>query len=247
MPKVRDVARSALVWSGFAAVTAVAFPPMLLGYPLVRIDPRRALSDAYFRVIGRALVRVNPMWRVEVEGREKLGAGPYVLVANHQSMADLIAMCFLGHPTKYLGKASVFEVPVLGWALKIAGEVPVDRGDKGSGSKALRELGRWLDRGVSVCLFPEGTRTDDGTIGPFKMGAFKLAIEHARPVVPVVIAGARDLLPKHSVLFEREAHVRVRVLDPISTLDLGPDDVATLAARVRDAMIRELDALERTP
>jgi 1-acyl-sn-glycerol-3-phosphate acyltransferase len=241
MPSARDVARSALIWAGFAGVTLVAFPPMLAGYPLVLVDPNRALSDWYFRAIGRALVRVNPMWRVRVEGREKLArGGPFVLVVNHQSMADLIAMCFLGHPTKYLGKASVFRVPVFGWALRIAGEVPVVRGDRESGARALADLGRWLERGVSVCLFPEGTRSDDGTIGPFKAGAFKLAVEHGCAVAPVVIAGARDLLPKHSVLFERHADVRVTVLDPIPTAGLGHDDVGPLAERVRERMVAAL-------
>jgi 1-acyl-sn-glycerol-3-phosphate acyltransferase len=218
---------------------------MLLGYPLVAIDPNRALSDWYFRRIGKALVRINPAWNVRVEGREKLAeGGPFVLVVNHQSMADLIAMCFLGHPTKYLGKEAVFRVPVLGWALRIAGQVPVERGNKQSGSKALAALGEWLDRRVSVALFPEGTRTDDGTIGPFKLGGFRLAVDHGRAVVPVVIAGARDLLPKHSVLFERSADVHVRVLDPVLTDGMRPEDVPALAERVRKLMIDELAAME---
>ena len=125
------------------------------------------------------------MWSVKVEGREHLAeGGPFVLVVNHQSLADLIVMCFLHHPAKYLGKASVFKLPILGWALRIAGEVPVERGNRQSGARALDELGEWLDRGVSVCLFPEGTRSADGSIAPFKLGAFKLAIERSDPSCP---------------------------------------------------------------
>ena len=215
----------------------VAFPPMLLGTPLVLVDPNRALSDAYFRVLGRALMRINPHWSVNVEGAERLRAGgPYVLVVNHQSLADLLIMCFLGHPTKYLGKASAFRVPVLGWAIRIAGEVPVVRGDHESGSQALAELRRWLERGVSVCLFPEGTRTQDGTLGRFKLGAFRLAIDTGRPVVPVVISGARDLLRKHSVVFERDADIHVRVLEPVPTSELAAADTQALADRVRGSM-----------
>ncbi len=245
MPTPRDIARSALIWAGVAGVSLAALPPMLVGYPLVVVDPNRALSDWYFRQIGRALVGVNPAWRVSVEGREKLRkGGPFVLVVNHQSFADLIAMCFLGHPTKYLGKEAVFKVPILGWALRIAGEVPVRRGDKDSGHAALDALGDWLYRGVSVALFPEGTRTADGSLGKFKLGAFALAIAHARPVVPIVITGARDLLPKGSVVFERSAHVRVRVLDPVPTADLAKGDTVALADRVRDAMAAALAELE---
>lgn len=236
--KPRDIVRSAAIWAGFAGVVLAGVPPMLLGYPLVLVDPNRALSDWYFRAIGKALVRVNPLWRVEVEGREKLAkGGPFVVVVNHQSFADLIAMCFLDHPTKYLGKASVFSVPIFGWALRIAGEVPVVRGDRASGKEAIAKLGRWLDRGVSVGLFPEGTRSDSGAIGPFKLGAFRLAIAHQRPIAPVVLTGAREVLPKGSLLFEREATIRLRVLDPIPTAGLHEDDAERLAIDVRAKML----------
>jgi len=236
--RVRAVLRSAAIWSGFAGVVAAAVPPMIFGYPLVLLDPNRALSDWYFRTLGKTLVKVNPLWRIHVEGKEKLAhGGPYVLVVNHQSFADLIAMCFLDHPTKYLGKASVFDVPIFGWALKIAGEVPVVRGNRDSGREALERLGEWLDRGVSVALFPEGTRTETGEIGTFKVGAFKLAIAHRRSVVPVVLSGARDLLPKGSLVFEGHADVRVRVLDPIATDAYTIDDAGKLAEEVRARMV----------
>ena len=243
--KVRDLARSAAIWSGFAGVTLLAFPPMLLGYPLVLVDPNRALSDAYFRTIGRALVRINPLWNVVVEGRERLeSGGPFVVVVNHQSLADLIVMCFLHHPTKFLGKASLFKLPVFGWALRIAGEVPVERGEKSSGSRALGELRRWLDRGVSVCIFPEGTRSDDGGIGRFKLGAFKLAIEAQRSVVPVVLSGATALLPKHSLIFDRRADIRVRVLTPVPTHGLTLGETEPLAEKVRAQMVSALAELD---
>jgi 1-acyl-sn-glycerol-3-phosphate acyltransferase len=243
--KVRAVVRSAAIWGGFAGIVAVAVPPMLLGYPLVLVDPKRALSDWYFRTIAKALVGVNPLWRVEVEGKDKLrSGGPFVLVVNHQSFADLIAVSFLDHPTKYLGKAAVFDVPVFGWALRIAGEVPVVRGDRESGKDAVQHLGEWLDRGVSVTVFPEGTRSDDGAIGAFKHGAFRLAIAHRRPIVPVVLTGARDLLPKHSLLFDKAATIRLRVLDPVSTAGLGEADAAALADDVRARMVEAFGAMQ---
>ncbi len=240
-----DVARSVLIWAGFAGVTLMAVPPMLLGYPLVLIDPNRAISDAYLRTIGRILVGLNPRWRVDVEGREHVDrGGPFVLVVNHQSLFDLIVTGFLHHRAKYLGKSSVFKVPIFGWALKIAGEVPVERGNRVSGSQALGELRRWLGRGVSVCLFPEGTRSKDGSIAPFKLGAFNLAIQTHCPIAPVVLSGARDLLPKHSLVFQRTAHIRVRVLPPVSTVGLDSSDAPRLAEEIREAMTQALAELE---
>lgn len=238
-------ARSAAVWAGIAGVVLAAVPPMVLGYPLVLVDPNRRISDWYFRTLGKALVRIHPLWQVEVEGKEKLAhGGPFVLVVNHQSFADLVAMCFLDHPTKYLGKASVFSVPFFGWALRIAGEVPVVRGDRASGKSAVAALGAWLERGVSVALFPEGTRSETGAIGPFKLGAFRLAIEHRRPVVPIVLAGARELLPKKSLVFEKAATVRVRVLDAVPVEGLTEGDAQRLADDVRARMIAAYEALE---
>jgi 1-acyl-sn-glycerol-3-phosphate acyltransferase len=247
MPSLRDVLRSAFVWGGFASVVLVAVPPMVLGYPLVLVDPNRALADRYLRAIARAMMKIYPAWKVHVEGTRHLAlGGPFVIVVNHQSFADLMAMCFLGHDTKYLGKQSVFKVPVFGWALRTAGQVPVERGNKQSGARALAKLGEWLDRGVSVAIFPEGTRTDDGTIGKFKMGAFKLAIEKKRPIVPIVISGARDLLPKHSLILKKgHANVWLRVLEPISTSDLEEDDVEMLAERTRAKMLAAFVDLEK--
>jgi 1-acyl-sn-glycerol-3-phosphate acyltransferase len=246
MPPVRDVVRSAIVWGAFATVVLVAVPPMVLGFPLVLVDPNRAGADRYLRWMVRTMMRVSPSWRFQVEGTRHLAlGGPFVLVVNHESMADLVAMCFLGHDAKYLGKQSVFKVPVFGWALHIAGEVPVERGNKESGARALQRLGYWLDRGVSIAIFPEGTRSPDGTIAPFKMGAFNLAVEKQKPIVPIVISGTRDLLPKRSFILKGRANVWVRVLEPISTAGLCHDDVPALAQRVRERMIMAYEELER--
>lgn len=247
-----DVIRSAAIWGGVAGVVLGAVPPMLLGYPLVLVDPNRALSDWYFRTLCKTFVRMNPHWKVRVVGKEKLrGGGPFVFVVNHQSAADVVAMCFLDHPTKYVGKASVFEVPVFGWALRIAGEVPVVRGNRESGHEALKRLGDWLDRGVSVGIFPEGTRTESGAIGPFKLGAFHLAIAKKTPIVPIVLGGARAFLSKGSLLFKRDAAIDLQVLDPVPTSELSDADTEELAKRVRERMIavhREMEpSLERGP
>jgi 1-acyl-sn-glycerol-3-phosphate acyltransferase len=101
---------------------------------------------------------------------------------------------------------------------------------------------------VSVALFPEGTRSETGAIGRFKLGAFHLAMTKKRPVVPVVLGGARDVLPKHSLVFKKHALITVRVLDPVPTE--GVTDTEALAAEVRERMIaahREIEPEIRDP
>ena len=107
---------------------------------------------------------------------------------------------------------------------------------RASGAAAVEKLGAWLERGVSVTIFPEGTRSEDGSLGAFKHGAFRLAIAHGRPIVPVVLTGAHDLLPKGSIVFKRRAEIRVTVLDPIPTHGLTEDDVPALTDRTHEAM-----------
>lgn len=243
---LRDMARSAAVWAGVVALVGAAVPPMVLASPLALVDPTRALSDRYLAALGRLIVRLNPAWHVDVEHRERLDhGGPFVLVVNHQSLADVLAVAFLRHRAKFLGKEAVFKVPVFGWALRIAGEVPVDRKSHESGHRALARLGEWLDRGVSVCVFPEGTRSVDGRLGAFKLGAFRLAVDRGRPIVPVVLDGAGDFLPKKSLVMAERASVRVRVLEPVETVGLTRADVPALAAAVRARMDEALAELER--
>ncbi len=133
---------------------------------------------------------------------------------------------------KWLGKASLFRIPVVGWMMRMAGDIPVERGDSDSAKGAMATCARWLERGVPVMLFPEGTRSKDGQLLPFKDGAFRLAIDTGADVLPIAVAGTRTALPKHSWRFGR-AEGRVTVGTPISTAGMTLADVEPLKARAR--------------
>ena len=186
---------------------------------------------------------VNPLWRLRVEARSKLPwRGAAVLVANHESMADIPALFGLFRPFKWVSKQSVFRAPFLGWNMSLNRYIPLKRGDKQSIAKMMALAEAWLDRGVPVMMFPEGTRTTDGELLPFKDGAFRMAIKKGCPVIPVVLTGTGRMLPKHGLVFSQKADCRVRVLDPVDPRPFG-DDVAALREHVRGIMIRERDAL----
>jgi 1-acyl-sn-glycerol-3-phosphate acyltransferase len=155
-----------------------------------------------------------------------------VVVGNHESNADPFLVSFLPWEMKWLGKASLFRIPVVGWMMRMAGDIPVERGDSDSAKEAMAACTRWLDRGMPVMLFPEGTRSKDGQLLPFKDGAFRLAIETGAEVLPVAVAGTGTALPKHSWRFGR-AEGRVTVGTPLSTAGLTLADVEGLKARAR--------------
>ena len=195
-------------------------------------DGRRLVAGRTFRLVGVVASKLAPFWHFGVVGATPKVAGRTVVVSNHESQADPFLISHLPWEMKWLGKASLFRIPVVGWMMWLAGDVPVHRGDKDSGKGAMAACARWLRRGVPVMIFPEGTRSSDGELLPFKDGAFRLAIETGADVLPIAVSGTRTALPKHSWRFQT-AHAGVAVGTPLSTQGLTLLDVETLKAAAR--------------
>ena len=225
----------------FFLVTAVPFTGVLVAVWLLTApwDRERHQVHAWMCWWGWVYLHLWPGWRVEVEGRELLPPGPCVLVANHQSMADVFAALCLRHPFKFVSKASLFRVPLVGLVMALAGYIAVERGRTRSMHAMLEECRRRLRRGVAVLLFPEGTYSEGRGLLPFKRGAFRLALEEKVPVVPVVLQGTTTLVEGDGPWLSPRARVRVRVLPPLPPESLGDDDAA-LAERVRGLFLKEL-------
>ncbi len=145
---------------------------------------------------------------------------------------------------KWLSKHTIFQIPVMGWMMRMALDVPVHRGKRESALNALAECRDRLARRVSVMIFPEGTRSRTDELLPFKDGAFHLAIQARVPILPVAIAGTRNCMAKGSFAFRR-AHARAKVLTPIATDGLTFADVATLRERTREMIDAGRRALQR--
>jgi 1-acyl-sn-glycerol-3-phosphate acyltransferase len=163
---------------------------------------------------GQSLMKLMPGWSVVIEGRENLPEPgvPVVMVANHESMTDIWAMYYLGVQFRWLSKDTVFRYPMIGVTMKWCGYVPVNRKSRESGAEAMRQSAVKLAMGLPMFFFPEGTRSVDGVIKPFKLGAFKLAQSAGVSVVPIVIHGAGELFAKGSLIPGTSAKVRLRVL-----------------------------------
>ncbi|MBI2963403.1 MAG: 1-acyl-sn-glycerol-3-phosphate acyltransferase [Deltaproteobacteria bacterium] len=178
--------------------------------------------------------------RVTIHGEELVrGGGPYVFTPNHQAHIDIAALLgYLPGDNRFASKQELFEEPVLGAVMRTLGMLPVDREDA---MKSIDVLNRAVEQGHSIIIFPEGTRSRDGSLLPFKKGAFVAAIEMARPVVPVILKGTRRVMPKGGYLSVQPGEVEIVVKPPIPTQGLGYDD----RDRLRDA-VREIIAEEFT-
>ena len=218
----------------------------------VPFDRGRYRAGRAFRHLAMAQVTLNPLWHFETEGRgPENPRKPYIAVSNHESWADIFLISHFPWEMKWLSKAALFNIPVMGWLMRMAGDIPVKRGSRESVVQALAECRDRLGKRVSVMIFPEGTRSPTGELLPFKDGAFKLAIETGAPILPIAVAGTRNCMAKHSFQFRR-ARAKARVLDAIPTEGLTTADVPTLRERTRqviDAARRELQrelGLEQT-
>ncbi|HEX5819037.1 MAG TPA: lysophospholipid acyltransferase family protein [Gemmatimonadales bacterium] len=172
------------------------------------------------------------------------GLGPCVYVVNHLSFVDVwVLLVALPGSLRFVGKRELFRIPIFGTALRVSGQIPIDRQDRRSAVASFDTAGRLLRAGHSAVVFPEGTRSRDGSLQPFKKGAFVLAIATQHPVVPVVVAGTFGLMPRGGIV-PRAGRVEVRIGAPIATAGLSYDDRDALVARAHSAMGDLLDSVD---
>jgi 1-acyl-sn-glycerol-3-phosphate acyltransferase len=220
----------------------VIWPPVTLLIFLVTwpFDRNRLIAGRFYRYLAVIWSRSFPFWRIRIDGRWPPGRGAYVVVANHQSFLDIFVLCNIPHEMKWVAKKELFKIPMFGWGLRLAGDICLDRGDTASALKVMDKARRYLKNGMSVMIFPEGTRSEDGTLLPFKPGAFKLAVETGVPVLPIAVSGSANGMPKGGP-WVRPAKVSVKILEPIPTAGLRGRDVRKLRDDVRDRIARALD------
>ncbi|MGA0034634.1 MAG: lysophospholipid acyltransferase family protein [Ilumatobacteraceae bacterium] len=187
-----------------------------------------------FRAVARVHGRLNPLWTFTVRGNVPNDPRlPYVVVSNHESFVDMLAISQIPIEMKWVAKSAFFKIPIVGFLLMLSRDIKLVRGAKGAGAHVYTEAAERLSTRTSVMLFPEGTRSASGDLGAFKDGAFKIAIEAQAPILPLVVHGTRNALIKHDWRFGRCDAV-VQILDPIPTAGLTLEDVDTLREQVRD-------------
>lgn len=236
--------RSALVLAFLAPYAVVACPLALLLSKLTgSARPLYLFSEwglgAAFRLAGI---------RITTENHERLGDGRNtVIVSNHASHLDAPAL-FLGLrvPFVALAKREVFDLPFFSAVIRRAGFIPIQRGDRNEAVGAVARMVAALREGACVLVFPEGTRSRTGALGPFKKGGFVAAIEARSRLVPVAVHGTVSLMPRHGYGL-RPGHVRISILDPVDAGRYSYADRDVAIAQVRGQIDRALTAAGGDP
>lgn len=238
---------SVLIWAGIVLLVIFWLPAMAV-IRLFDRDPVRYSTGRFFRRLGSAISRVNPNWKITIEGEKDIdGRHPYIVVCNHLSNADIPLISNLPWEMKWVAKKELFELPFLGWMMKMAQDISVDRSSSNKRIGVFKSCSFYLNHNCSVMFFPEGTRSRDGRMKRFSLGAFDLAIKKNIPILPLVIDGTQDCLPKKDWVFTTDAYVTLKVLDPIITDNLNEDDSIELMEHVRGKMLTQLSAWREQP
>jgi 1-acyl-sn-glycerol-3-phosphate acyltransferase len=235
--KVLRAIRSAAVWIGIILATVLfGLPAIVAAY----IPPRGDWFLHFARGWARTILFFSGI-PVRVLHRERLlGGRGWIVVSNHESYADiLVLLSSLPLPVRLLAKRSVFRVPVLGWSIRAAGFVPVDRGVRSRGAATVEAALKLLKAGRSVLIFPEETRSRSEDLLPFKPGAALLALRSGFPLLPVGIAGTRAALPR-GTLAVTPGRVALAIGEPIPVAgrSVRDRDSVTRAAREAIAALR---------
>lgn len=181
---------------------------------------------------------------IKVEGRKKISNNvPYVFVSNHQSQLDILIAFRLYKHFKWVSKGEIFNVPIIGWNMFLNRYVKLVRGVKESATRMMQDCEMHLKEGSPVFIFPEGTRSPDGHLKKFKLGAFILAKNLNVPILPVIIEGTRFALPNYSIDYHGRHHIIMRVLDEITPDTFKDMTVEQLAQYTWHYMNNELRKL----
>lgn len=229
-----------------AVIGSIAgFLPMMAAARLAhRGDITQRVPGRWMRRLGRTIGRAVPHWHFDVEGSlpADIRERPYVVVANHESALDPVLLSFLDCDMRWIAKEELFRVPLVGWAMKLSGDIPLRRGRGDSVRAMMAECERSLQGGIPVMIFPEGTRSKTDELLPFKLGAFSLAIRAGVPILPVAIAGTRLMRPIGKMEIQR-ARACAKVLPPIPVGDATEGDAGRLAELARQTITAALPEL----
>ncbi len=233
---------STIFWIFLVVSSLLMFPIALLVWAVtVAFDRRLVVLHRLTCFWASLYTWLNPVWRISISGRDKIKRGvTYVMVANHQSLLDILVLFRLFKHYKWVSKVENFRVPAVGWNMRLNRYIELRRGDKGSIDQMMEGCLDALAEGSSIMMFPEGTRSFDGKLKAFKHGAFTLAKKAQVAILPIVIEGTSEALPKRGFVLQGRHEITVRVLSAIPYESFAGLSVESLTEMVRNRIAAEL-------
>ena len=233
-------------WLFLVSSSVVLFPLAVLLWATTSPFDRRRRALHQFTCFWASLYTwLNPAWRVRVEGRDKIRPDEaYVMVANHLSLLDILVLFRLFEHFKWVSKIENFRVPFIGWNMSLNRYIKLRRGNRASVVQMMKACRITLAEGNSIMVFPEGTRSPTGQMRRFKTGAFEIAKENGRPILPIVLQGTANALPKRGFVLQGRHPITIRVLDEVPVESFADASAEELTERVRAVIAAHLDAKE---
>ncbi len=238
---------SILAWITIALTSIIITPIFLLVWVLTFWwDKRRLALQMMTTFWAWHYQSLIPFWKLHLEGRKKIPWNrPVVIVANHRSLIDILALSKLRRPFKWTSKSENFKLPFVGMALSLTNSIRINRESMRSGAQFFSQAVAEMEKGCSILLFPEGTRSKTKTMRPFKEGAFRLAKKTGSGIIPIVHTGSEKTFAPGSWVLKGKAPIYIRVLDEIPAREVAENEVKATMNRVQEIMEEELDKLER--
>jgi len=206
-------------------------------------DKERVINHRMNSLVGFMLMFLNPFWRTKIHGLENIDKKQtYVIAPNHQSMTDICILASTNFDLKWVSKKELTYVPFLGWVMAMAKDVLLDRKDPKSQFKMMRSCEDNLAKGISIAIFPEGTRNKTGEMGKFRDGASLLARKTKTKILPVCNYGNHLAVPEKGIIWKKKVEMNVYFLDPIDPADYKTKELSNMTKAAIQSKLDELNS-----
>jgi 1-acyl-sn-glycerol-3-phosphate acyltransferase len=230
-------------WICLFTISAILFPLSCLIWLFTSLFDNNLMILHQFTCLWSSFIlSMNPYWKTSITGKEKVEKGKtYIIVSNHQSGADIMVLFRLFIPFIWVSKKALFYVPFIGWNMTLNRYISLERSKGRSKRMMMDKAVAVIREGNSVMLFPEGTRSKDGLLQPFKSGAFRLAMETGSPILPIALNGTFHAIKKGGFIIHKNHDIKAVILDPIPFEAIRDLDIREITEKVHDLIKQELE------